>query len=290
MKHLIFTLTLVSLLNSCQFNQSVNKDLITGAYLREDGLSCDGVTIEVSGKADERNEFVYGEKVNVFFNNVSGLNKIDGKSFPEISLYIVKNEKDTIFSNPNLLKLPEGTDLLPLTLNANFIAAYPLGEAYKLHINIADQKSEGKIVYEFPFTIKKNELLEINTKGINYSTAYLWNKTKKMVVTPMSKIDVNDELILILEGVTGFELEDNKAFPVFSIDVESNNGAQVLSNPNLLSSYEVSGVNPIDLKSQLTARIKFTESELSNPYKLNVKLTDNNSEKEITLSGELNIN
>ena len=39
-----------------------------------------------------RNEFVFGEKVNLIFNNVSGLNNSDGKTFPELSMYIVKNE------------------------------------------------------------------------------------------------------------------------------------------------------------------------------------------------------
>ncbi len=46
----IKTLSLIIIIitcSSCQFNQSVNTDLNTGAYSRGDGLGCEDVTIEI---------------------------------------------------------------------------------------------------------------------------------------------------------------------------------------------------------------------------------------------------
>lgn len=291
----IRTLTLlmaIATFSSCQFNQSVNTDMTTGAYSRGDGIGIDDIKIEINGKSDNRNEFVFGEKVNLVFNNVSGLTNSDGKTFPELSMHIVKNEKDTVLSNPNLLKsLNNGTDLSPLQLQANFITALPNhnNEKYKVFIEITDKKGDGKFNYELPFTIKENNLLDIKSSGIEYSTIYLWNDSLKQ---PVFDNNVSSEhlLILILNDIHGLELTDEKVFPIFSLDLTDNYGNKILSNPNLLSAYEETGVNPKDLKNQLTAKLTFTEGKINNPCKLNAILKDKNSSKEINISTELNIN
>lgn len=278
--------------SSCQFNQSVNTDLTTGAYSRGDGIGIDDIIIEINGEADNRNEFVFGEKVNLVFNNVSGLNNSDGKTFPELSMHIVKNEKDTVLSNPNLLKsLNNGTDLSPIQLQANFRTALPNqnNEKYKVFIEITDKKGDGKFNYELPFTIKENDLLDIKSNGIEYSTIYLWNETLKQ---PVFDNNVSSEhlFILILNDIQGLELTDEKVFPVFSLNLTDNDGNIILSNPNLLSAYGETGVNPKDLKSQVTAKLTFTKGKINNPCRLNAKLKDKNSSKEINISTELNVN
>lgn len=278
--------------NSCQFNQSVNTDLITGAYSRGNGIGCDDVSIEINGKIEKRNEFIFGEKVNFIFNNISGLTNLDNKTYPGLSMYIVKNEKDTILSNPNLLKsLDNGTDLSPLQLQANFTSAFPYqnDEKYKVFINIRDKKGDGKFTCELPFTIRENDLLKIENKGIEYSKIYLWNKTNKQPVFDQN-VSSEDLLILILDDIGGLELSNEKVYPIFSIELIDNKGNKIISNPNLLSDYENEGVNPEDLKNQLTAKLTFTKGEINNPCKLIVKLKDKNSTKEINIRTELKIN
>lgn len=288
-----FTLLIImATLSACQFNQSINKDLTTGAYSRGDGIGVDDITMEINGEIDNRNEFVFGEKVNLIFNNVSGLTHSNGKTYPELGMYIVKNEKDTVLSNPNLLKnLNNGTDLSPLQLQANFVSALPNqnNEKYKVLIEITDKKGDGTFNYELPFTMKKNHLLDIKSNGIEYATIYLWNETLKQ---PVLNNEVSSEhlFILILNEIEGLELTNDKVFPIFSIDLTDNNGNKILSNPNLLSTYENEGVDPKDLKSQVTAKLTFTKGQVNNPYKLTAKLKDKNSEKEINISTELNIN
>lgn len=291
----IRTLTLliaIATFSSCQFNQSVNKDLATGAYSRGDGIGVDDITIEINGETDNRNEFVFGEKVNLIFNDVSGLTYLDGKTYPELAMYIVKNEKDTVLSNPNLLKsLNNGTDLSPLQLQANFISALPNqnDEKYKVLVEITDKKGDGTFNYELPFKVKDNNLLDVKSNGIEYSTIYLWNETLKQPVFD-NKVSSEHLFILILNEIEGLELTNDKVFPIFSIDLTDNNGNKILSNPNLLSGYEEEGVNPKDLKSQVTAKLTFTKGQINNPCKLTAKLKDKNSEKEVNISAELNIN
>ena len=288
---LILTIGIVTF-NSCQFNQSVNTDLTTGAYSRGNGIGIDDVDIEINGKIEKRNEYVFGEKVNLIFNNISGLINSENKTYPGLSMYIVKNEKDTVLSNPNLLKsLENGTDLSPLQLRANFTPALPYknNEKYKVFVNIWDRKGDGKFSYELPFTIKENDLLKIENKGIEYSKIYLWNETNKQPVFDQN-VSSEDLLILILDDIDGLELSNEKVFPIFSIELIDNKGNKIISNPNLLSDYENEGVNPEDLKNQLTAKLTFTKGEINNPCKLIVKLKDKNSTKEINIRTELKIN
>lgn len=276
-------------ISSCEFNQSVKTDLTTGAYSRGDGLSSEDVVIEINGLVEKRNEFDFGEKVILVFNNMSGFKKSDKKVYPGLSLYIIKNEKDTVLSNPNLFEnIIDGTDLSPLQLQANFRTALPYqnNEKYKVHVEIWDQKGDGKFTYELPFNIKENDLLSIENNGINYSKIYLWNETRKEAVTePLVSFD--DFLILILEDIEGLKEIDTKVFPIFSMELTDSEGTKIISSSNMLSSYEKEGMDPKDLKNQLTAKMSFTHGEVANPCTLIVKLKDKNSDKEISISSEL---
>lgn len=291
-RNITISLIMITIFSSCQFNQSVNKDLITGAYSRGDGIGINDIKVTVNGEAVKSNNFVFGEKVNIIFNRVSGLTNFEGKTFPKLSMYIVKNKKDTVLSNPNLLKnLSDGTDLKPLQLQASFRTMLPNHnkEKYILFIEITDKKGKGKFNYELPFTIKENDLLNIKSEGIDYSTIYLWNETLKQPVYS-NQVNSKDIFILILNDVQGLEVIDNKVFPIFSLDLVDNNGNKIISNPNLLSAYEEVGVNPQDLKSQVTAKITFNKGKVNNPLRLNVKLKDKNSSKEINISTKLTVN
>ena len=289
---IIILLIIISTTISCQFNQSVNKDLTTGAYSTGDGIGSDGVVIEVNEKAENTNEFVFNDKVNLVFNNITGLTKSNGKTYPGLSMYIVKNEKDTVLTYADLLKdLNNGTDLSPLQLQANFIAALPNqnNEKYTVYVEIWDKKGDGKFNYELPFTIKENDLLKIESNGIEYSNIYLWNETLKK---PVLNNNINSEhlFILILNDIQGLELSNKKVFPIFSLELTDNSGNEIISNQNLLSAYEEEGINPEDLKSQLTAKITFSGGKINNPCKLKAKLKEKNSLKEIDITSELIIN
>lgn len=274
---------------SCNFNQSVKKDLLTGAYSKGDGISCEDISINIDDEKENRNEFIFGEEVAINFNDVNGLTKIDGFAFPGMSIYIIKNDKDTVVANPNLLaEVKDGTDLSPLQLHAKFGAVYPHKneEKYRLFVEIWDEKGDGKFNYELPFTIKENELLDIKSSGIEYSRIYLWNETLKKAVVK-NKIDIRSELILILEGTEGFDLNQGRVFPIFSLDITDNSGNKILYDPNLLYEKEDIGFNPDDVKRQLFAKINFAPGQIDNPCKVVAILKDQNSNKELIIETEL---
>ena len=87
------------------YRQLENDAMLYSLLLANEGRSKD-LAIEVTNaridiykkkmkhETDNRNEFVFGEKVNLVFNNVSGLTNSNGKTFPELSMYIVKNDID----------------------------------------------------------------------------------------------------------------------------------------------------------------------------------------------------
>jgi len=290
---IIITATLFALLiSSCQFNQSVSIDSTTGAFYKGDGLGCDGITMEINGKTDNRNNFIYGEKVNFIFNNVRGFKKEKNKSFPGLSIYIVKNDKDTILSNSNLLdNLKEGTELSPLQLNANFVCDLPSknNEKYKILINIRDEKGDGTFSYEMPFTVKESNLLNIESQNIEYSKIYLWNESLKQPVLS-NKTNKEDVLVLILEGLKGLEVKNGNVYPLFSIDLEDSRGSKIISNQNILSDFEFKGVNAEDFtRGQLPVILKFNDGQVYNPCKLTAQLTDKNSTKKLKITAELNI-
>ncbi len=289
----VILLIVIITLSACQFNQSVKKDLTTGAYSRGDGIGSDDVIIEISGVAENRNEFVYGEKVNLVFNDVTGLTLSEGKTYPGLSLHIVKNEQDTVLSKPNLLKsLDDGTDFSPLKIQAYFRTNLPYknSERYTALVKIWDKKGDGEFIYELPFTIKENDLLDIKSNGIEYSTIYLWNETLKQGVFDKN-ISSEHLFILIFNQIEGLELANDKVFPILSVDLTDKNGNTILSSPNLLSKYEEIGVNPQDMmKNQLSASLELTKTEFNNPCRLSAKLKDKNSNKEINIQAELNIN
>ena len=289
---LISLIFIIAVFISCEFNQSVNKDLTTGAYSRGDGIGCDNVKIQINGDVDNRNEFIYGEKVNFIFNDIKGLKKENGTVFPGLSMFIVKNDNDTVLQHQDLFaNLENGTDLSPLQLRANFTSALPNknNEKYKVFINIWDKKGKGTFQYELPFSVKESELLNIAASNLNYTKIYLWDETRKTVVVK-KEVSVQSTLILILEGLDGLEVIDGKVFPSFSIDITDNNGNQILSNSNILEQYRETGVDYDTFKNgQLPVTITFSSGQINNPCRLKASLKDLNSERNIVITTELEI-
>lgn len=289
---LIGLLFISAIFSGCEFNQSTNKDLTTGAYSRGDGIGCDDVKIQINGVDDNRNEFIYGEKVNFMLNDISGLKRENGIVFPGLSMFIVKNENDTVLQHQDLLaNMENGTDLSPLQLQANFTCALPYenNEKYKVFINIWDKKGKGTFKYELPFTVNKNELLKIDASNINYSNIYLWDETTKLVVVS-KEVSVQSTLILVLEGLDGLEVLDNNVFPSFSIAITDSNGNHILSNSDILEPYRETGINYSTFKNgQLPVTITFSSGKINNPCKLKASLKDLNSERNLVITSELEI-
>ncbi len=279
-------------LSACNFHQSVNKDLTTGAFSRGDGLSCDKVSVEINGEEVSRTSFVQGEKVSLVFNNIEGFKKIGNKVFPGLSIFIIKNEKDTVIYESDLFDdLPNGTDLSPLQLTSYFVASLPYenNEKYKAHVKIWDKKGKGTFVYEYPFRVKENKLLSVKSKDLNYSTIYLWDETDQHVVTD-KEINSQNTFILIMEKISGLDIVDGKVFPSFSIEIANAAGEQVLYNSDILAEFEKSGIDAKEFEeNQFPVTLTFSKGYVQNPSTLKAVLTDRTSGKRLDIFAELKI-
>jgi len=143
---------------ACEFNQSVNTDLITGAYSRGDGIGCDEIYIIVNDTIKNTNEFGQGDELAIGFGDVVGLKKDDnGNVFPGLSLVLIDGKTDTLLEEKDLLASidEEGTNLSPLELSASIALHIPVKteKDYHVHIKIWDKKGEGTFVYELPFSV-----------------------------------------------------------------------------------------------------------------------------------------
>lgn len=287
----IATLLLLSL-HACQFSQSVKKDLMTGAYSRGDGLSSDDVKIEINGRIENRNTFIFGEQANFIFNNVDGFKRVDGLIYPGLSMYIIKNETDTLNSIPNLLEnYKNGTDLPNLLLQAKFLVALPYGENgnYKASIKIWDRKSDATFAYELPFSVEKNDLLDIVSTDLNYANIYLWDDTEKFVMAKPD-INMNHSFILILEEITGLEIINNKVYPKLSLNISDSKGVSILSSENILENFEQDGIDAAAFKkNQLPVSITFSPGAINNPCRLHAILSDQKSDKSIDIRADLEV-
>jgi len=290
-KNIFYYIIIILTCHSCQFNQSVEKDLVTGAYSRGNGIGCEEITIEISDKIVRRNEFIHGEKVTIVFNNINGLVSKDNKLYPKMSIDIVQNEKDTINSNSNVLDhLKDGTAIKVLKLTTFFrtILPYKNGETYKAHIKISDENGDGTFTYILPFTVKKNELLKTETKDLNYTDIYLWDENEKQPVF-QKNINAAHLLVIVFEGIDGLTLKNEKVYPIFSLDVVDNDNTKIISEANLFRNFEDVGIDPEKIKQQISSEITFTKGTFNNPYTLIATVKDKYSDKQITTTTELNI-
>ncbi len=286
------SLLFLLLLCACEVNQSTNKDLITGAYSRGDGLGSDDVIIEVNGKPKNTSTFVFGEKINFIFNDIRGLSRDGGKVFPGLSVSIVKNDKDVVLSYPDLLEhLESGTELSPLQLRAYFDSGFPYrnNEKYKVLVKIWDKKGDGTFSYELPFTIEENRFLALKPNGIHYKNIYLWNESLKQVVFS-EEIDSDSVLMLILEGLDGLQEIEQKVYPIFQLELVDSKGNAIISSPNVLANIENEGIDAEEFRNgKLPVTITFSKGNLNNPYRLSAVLIDKNSDKRIDIETELKL-
>ena len=276
--------------SACNFNQSINKDLVTGASSRGDGLGCDAIGIQINGETVKRNTFTYGENVVFVFDGINGFKEENGKVYPEMSLVVIKKENQMVLSELNLLNLKEGTSLSPLQLQANLTTSLPYqnNEKYEVQLTIWDTKGEGKFTYNMPFTVQGNKNLKINTTGITYKSIFIWNETNNKAVIG-NKINKEQKYLLVLEDIDGLTVENGKVFPEVSLMLTDAKGHIIIANKNLYSNFP-NGLDATKIaKGQIPIVLTFTGSEFFNPYHLNVVLKDTKSDKTLKIETELEI-
>lgn len=278
------------ILFSCNSVQSTSTDLTTGAVSKGKNISCEKISIRVNGESVKTNNFSYGDEVLLTFDNIEGLKKIDNKTYPIMSMKIVRNDTIVEFDNPNLLKDLNGTDMKPLQLTASFFARLEADENdnFKVSIIISDKNSDGTYTYDFPFTVKpvNEQHLKVQmSNNVKVEDIFMWNKTKGVRVKD-NVLNTNNKYALVFDVITGLNHEDTKVYPLLSAYIQDASGKKILDYEHLLQNIENSGIEAADIKTnQIYIDIMFNEINIKNPYVLKAILQDKKTGEIINVEG-----
>ncbi len=278
------------LIYSISYAQITEKDLYTGATCLNNGLSAESIVMEINEEAQITNTFPFGDKIKFIFEDVKGLKEYDKKVFPGISILILENKKDTILKKDDLLTDDEGIDIPRLRLSAHFqaIMTNNRNNNYEVHIKIWDKKGDGVLHYRHPFSVIPNKELLINNQNLTFESIYLWNDSKKSIIT--KNIHSSDKPIILIDGLSGLTAENNHVFPAIFVEIEDNNGKKLVYEENVMSEVAQTDLDPEALKNgQIPVSLSIKSAEISNPCKLRLKISDLKSDNYIQVESELEI-
>jgi hypothetical protein len=268
------------LISGCQFSKSVKKDLVSGLTISGNGLSCDDVYLSLNGKKSEKNTFIYGQEICVVYNDIKGFRTEGSKTFPDMNITIITPSGDTVFHRKDLYsEHPEGLSYSPLQLKGSVTLASPIhsGSEYLLKIDIRDKKGSGAMTSELKFIVNKDDKIKVDPSKVTYKEIYLFSRSKEAVITD-GKINYNDEVYIIAEGVSGFKEENGLVFPGLSLSGTDSTGIKILDYSDMFTDYSSKGLSSSDFNTRVSVHFKITGSGLKNPFHTVMNVWDKKSD------------
>ncbi len=289
MKKLSFFLGFALLLAACQYEAKIDPESGSQIRVKSEGISYQGVAIEVNGKKSELKAFDYGDEIGLHFKNVEGFTRQNGKIYPGLKLLVQNKAGDTLLFYEDMYANEDPVSLDPVTLTATILAARPIktNEIVTAKLDFWDKKGSGKMHVDFDFSTKSNDNLSIKNKTITYDEIYIFSEKNQRVVSD-NQYDSDDLLYFIMEGLDGFKEENGVIFPCLMVEVKNENDEVILKEENILQAYFEDGVS----KSAVNQKIYFglSQKALQTGKKLRVHavLIDKISEASLILDTEIN--
>lgn len=280
----IYLLTMIS----CDFRNSVYKDLKTGMITKGKGLSCEDVFLTIGEMTIYKNTFIYGDVFKVNFKNIEGFESIDGHVFPGMSLIVTKENGDTLLKNNDIYAdLISGTNHSPLLLTSEVTVAYPIHSngKYTLDITIWDKKGDGVFTAKLDFDVIPNDRIEIEPNQVTYDEIYLYSQKKRKVITD-NIAGFGENIYIMLEGLEGFKKEENMVNIGLSMTVMDAKNNLIVNEENLMGN---SGLDYTEFHSQLAPNFILSGTQVSNPIKCDIIIWDKRGVGSIKVSTQLNI-
>jgi len=282
----IYILFLISLCFSCANETAKNKDYITDVKVESHKLSCDGIIMENHTGKINASEFSYGEKITLFYENMTGFTLKDSLAYPDMHIFVTNKKGDTIMSQENLFdNIKETYTEKDLNLRSKVTFASPMlaNNSYVLHINISDKNSDAYYKLKKNFSMIENPLLKTKTDGLSYKILYLFSQTRNIAILD-NKISPEESVYILLEDLDGYEIDaDGKVDLSASISLRDADGKLI----NEISELFKEPVSAKDLKDQLYATLSITKGKISNPVTCVFKVKDKKTEKTFETSFEL---
>jgi hypothetical protein len=251
------------------------------------GLDPSKVEVLVEGSVVNSNIFDYGSEIEFVFKNMEGFTEEKGKRFPGMTITILNTKNDTLFFVQDIYEEMNGTDKFPLTLFAKLTAANPMFSNTKLigKIHIWDKKGTSKLDADFTFSTRPNPNVHVKAKVLTYQELYIFSAKENKVI-PRKTFPKDDNIMFIIEGLEGFKVDNGRVFPALNIQVKNETGEVVLEEENLFKSYEIDGIDPLDLKERMYFNIN-TVGTNHKELKIHAVLVDLKSDAALMLDSEL---
>ena len=128
--------------------------------------------------------------------------------------------------------------------------------------------------------------LKVSNKNLSYEEAYIVADGQR---SNNSEYSLGAELVLHIDGVTGFTEENGVVFLGASMSVVDQNNVEVLHYPDLFSSYDESGVSPLDAKMISLTLTTGSPMENGNKYTWKSRVWDKKGQGEITTEMEVGL-
>jgi hypothetical protein len=291
MKNTFYVILFSIVIAGCHFSKSVKKDFVSGLTSTGSGLTCEEVYLKVNDERTDRNSFIYGEIVNLVFEDVKGFKQENGKSFPKMQIIVNSLSGDTVFFADNLYsEYTEGMNFSPLQLTGDLTVAAPIktGGEYLLTVTIKDRKGAGIYLSKLKFSVKGNDKIKIEPLNVSYNEVYLYSQGKNKVIND-GMISFDDNIYILAEGIKGFKEENGLVFPGISFRGSDASGKAIFNYEDMFSDYSTTGIAVSDFNTKISAHFKLTGSEFNNPLHAVIIIWDKKSSARMKISTDMTV-
>lgn len=278
--------SLVLTVYSCNFAQSVEKDLETGLTSRGKGLSCDQVYLSDGEEIIKRSTFSYGETYYVNFDGLEGFIKEEAHAFPNMQLLVIGENGDTaLFSEDLYADYKEGIDFDPLKLYAEVTVADPMhSEAnYTLYVDISDKKGDGTFRSSLEFIVVRDDKIKVDGEQLTFEEIYLFSQQSGHTITD-GRAGFNETIYLLFEGLEGFYVADGQVQIGLSMLIKDAEGNLILEESDLFGD---GALNYNDVHAQVAPNLILSGTQIANPVHCEIRIWDKQSTAWIQASTEL---
>jgi hypothetical protein len=291
MKNTFYVILFSIVIAGCHFSRSVKKDFVSGLTSTGSGLTCEEVYLKVNDERTDRNSFIYGEIVNLVFEDVKGFKQENGKSFPKMQIIVNSLSGDTVFFADNLYsEYTEGMNFSSLQLTGDLTVAAPIktGGEYLLTVTIKDRKGAGIYLSKLKFSVKGNDKIKIEPLNVSYNEVYLYSQGKNKVIND-GMISFDDNIYILAEGIKGFKEENGLVFPGISFRGSDASGKAIFNYEDMFSDYSTTGIAVSDFNTKISAHFKLTGSEFNNPLHAVIIIWDKKSSARMKISTDMTV-
>jgi hypothetical protein len=291
MKTAYYAILVSLVMTGCQFSRSVKKDLVSGLTSAGNGLTCEEVYLTVDKKRTSSPSFNYGELVYLIFRDIKGFKQENGNSFPFMQILVTGMSGDTLLLVDDLYsEYKDGMNYSPLQLTATLTVATPIksGGEYLLTVVIKDRKGPGTYISKLKFTVSGTDKINAEPLNVSYNEIYLYSQGKGKVIND-ARINFDDDIYIIVEGLKGFKEENGKVFPGLSLTGTDSKGNAILDYPDMFSDYDASGMEASDLAARVSPSFKLTGTEFDNPLHIELIISDKKSNARLKINTNLTV-